>query len=112
MSRIIGKGRAMEMILLGEIISAEKAEQIGLVSRAIPLEELMPLAKEYAAKLAAKGPLAVRLAKAVIHRGADIEIETALFLEKLAQTILIGSEDKQEGTQAFLEKRNPHFTGK
>lgn len=112
LSRIIGKGRAMEMILLGEIISAEKAEQIGLVSRAIPLEELMPLAKEYAAKLAAKGPLAVRLAKAVIHRGADIEIETALFLEKLAQTILIGSEDKQEGTQAFLEKRNPHFTGK
>lgn len=112
LSRIIGKGRAMEMILLGEIISAEKAEQIGLVSRAITLEELMPLAKEYAAKLAAKGPLAVRLAKAVIHRGADIEIETALFLEKLAQTILIGSEDKQEGTQAFLEKRNPHFTGK
>ncbi len=112
LSRIIGKGRAMEMILLGEIITAEKAEQIGLVSRAVPLEELMPLAKEYAGKLAAKGPLAVRLAKAVIHRGADIEMETALFLEKLAQTILIGSEDKQEGTQAFLEKRTPHFTGK
>lgn len=112
LSRIIGKGRAMEMILLGEIITAEKAEQIGLVSRAVPLEELMPLAKEYAGKLAAKGPLAVRLAKAVIHRGADIEMETALFLEKLAQTILIGSEDKQEGTQAFLEKRTPHFSGK
>ncbi|MCK9905537.1 enoyl-CoA hydratase-related protein, partial [Frankia sp. Cpl3] len=91
LSRIVGKGRAMEMILTGEIITAEKAEQISLVSRAVPLEELMSVAKEYAGKIAAKGPLAVRLAKAVINRGADIEMETALFLEKLAQTILIGS---------------------
>lgn len=112
LSRIVGKGRAMEMILTGEIITAEKAEQISLVSRAVPLEELMSVAKEYAGKIAAKGPLAVRLAKAVINRGADIEMETALFLEKLAQTILIGSEDKQEGTEAFLDKRTPRFKGK
>ncbi len=112
MSRIIGKGRAMELILTGDMITAERAEQIGLISRAVPMEELMPLAREYAHKIAAKGPLAARLAKAVIHHGADVEMSTALFLEKLAQTVLMGSDDKLEGTQAFLEKRSPHFTGK
>ncbi|MFY0545601.1 enoyl-CoA hydratase/isomerase family protein [Brevibacillus sp. H7] len=112
LSRIIGKGRAMELILTGDIITAERAEQIGLVSRAVPSEELLPVAKEYAGKIAAKGPLAVRLAKAVIHQGADIEMTSALFLEKLAQTVLMGSDDKQEGTQAFLQKRTPQFTGK
>ena len=112
LSRIVGKGRALEMILTGEIITAERAVEIGLVSRAVPPEELMPAAREYARKIAAKGPLAARLAKAVIHHGADIEMETALFLEKLAQTVLMGTEDKREGTQAFLDKRTPNFQGK
>ncbi|MDF2681771.1 MAG: enoyl-CoA hydratase [Brevibacillus sp.] len=112
LSRIIGKGRAMELILTGEIITAERAEQIGLISRAVPQEELLPVANEYASKIATKGPLAVRLAKAVVHQGADIELGTALFLEKLAQTVLMGSVDKLEGTQAFLEKRKPKFEGK
>jgi enoyl-CoA hydratase len=112
LSRILGKGKALEMILTGDVINAERAEQIGLVSRAVPLEELMPVAREYARKIAAKGPLATRLAKAVIHHGADIEMGTALFLEKLAQTIMMGTEDKREGTQAFLDKRTPNFQGK
>jgi len=112
LSRIVGKGRALEMILTGDIITAERAVEIGLVSRAVPPEELMPAAREYARKIAAKGPLAARLAKAVIHHGADIEMETALFLEKLAQTVLMGTEDKREGTQAFLDKRTPNFQGK
>jgi enoyl-CoA hydratase len=112
LSRIVGKGRALEMILTGDVITAERAEQIGLVSRAVPLEELIPTALEYARKIAAKGPLAARLAKAVIHHGADVEMETALLLEKLAQTVLMGTEDKREGTQAFLEKRPPKFQGK
>ncbi|MFM1651789.1 enoyl-CoA hydratase/isomerase family protein [Brevibacillus sp. B_LB10_24] len=112
LSRIVGKGRAMEMILTGDIITAEKAERIGLVNKVVSLAELLTTAKEYAAKIASKGPLAVRLAKAVVNHGADTEMETALFLEKLAQTILIGSEDKWEGTLAFLEKRTPQFKGK
>jgi enoyl-CoA hydratase len=112
LSRIVGKGRAMELVLTGDIITAEKAEQIGLISQAVPQEELMPLAKDYARKISAKGPLAVRLAKSVIHRGADLDMETALYLEKLAQTILMGSEDKVEGTQAFLDKKVPKFKGK
>jgi enoyl-CoA hydratase len=112
LSRIVGKGRAMELVLTGDIITAEKAERIGLISQAVPQDELMPLAKDYARKIGAKGPLAVRLAKSVIHRGADMDMETALYLEKLAQTILMGSEDKVEGTQAFLDKKIPKFKGK
>jgi enoyl-CoA hydratase len=112
LSRMIGKGRAMELILTGDIVTAERAEQIGLISKAVTTEELMPLAKEYALKIGAKGPLAVRLAKAAVHRGADMDMETALYMEKLAQAILMGSEDKVEGTQAFLDKRVPQFKGK
>lgn len=112
LSRIVGKGRAMELVLTGDIIGAEQAERIGLISRAVPLEELLPATNEYARKIAGKGPLAVRLAKAVINQGADIEMGTALLLEKLAQTILMASEDKGEGTQAFLEKRTAQFQGK
>lgn len=112
LTRIIGKGRTMDLVLTGDIITAEEAERIGIVSKAVPKEELLDTARAYARKIAAKGPLAVRLAKAVVNRGADIEMETALYLEKLAQTILVGSEDKKEGTQAFLEKRQPQFQGK
>ncbi|MBO2535305.1 enoyl-CoA hydratase/isomerase family protein [Rummeliibacillus suwonensis] len=112
LSRIIGKGKAMELILTGEIITAEEAKNIGLVSAAVPQTELMAKAKEYAQKISAKGPLALRLAKAAVNRGADLEMTTALYLEKLSQTILMESKDKLEGTQAFLEKRQPQFKGK
>jgi enoyl-CoA hydratase len=112
LTRIVGKGKAMDLILTGDIITAEEAERIGIVSRAVPHDELLETAKTYARKISSKGPLALRLAKAAVNRGADIEMETALYLEKLAQTILIGSEDKLEGTQAFLEKRPPQFQGK
>lgn len=112
LTRIVGKGKAMDLILTGDIINAEEAERIGLISKAVPQEELLEKAKEYATKISLKAPLALRLAKAAVNRGADIEMETALYLEKLSQTILIGSEDKQEGTQAFLEKRQPQFQGR
>lgn len=112
LSRVIGKGKAMEMILTGDVISAEEAERLHLISKAVPYEDLMEIAKQYARKISLKGPLALRLAKAAVNRGADLEMETALYLEKLTQTILIGSEDKLEGTQAFLEKRTPQFKGK
>ena len=112
LSRIIGKGKAMELILTGDVITAAEAERLNLISKAVPQEELMDAAKEYARRISLKGPLALRMAKAAVNRGADMEMETALYLEKLAQTILIGSEDKLEGTQAFLEKRTPQFKGK
>lgn len=112
LSRIIGKGKAMELILTGDVITSAEAERLNIISKAVPQEELIDTAKEYARKLSLKGPLALRMAKAAVNRGADMEMETALYLEKLAQTILIGSEDKLEGTEAFLEKRTPQFKGK
>ncbi|WP_282172425.1 enoyl-CoA hydratase/isomerase family protein [Cytobacillus firmus] len=112
LSRIIGKGKAMELILTGDVITAAEAERLNLISKAVPQEELIETAKGYARRISVKGPLALRMAKAAVNRGADMEMEAALYLEKLAQTILIGSEDKLEGTQAFLEKRTPQFKGK
>nr|WP_239094298.1 enoyl-CoA hydratase-related protein [Bacillus sp. B15-48] len=112
LARIIGKGRALDMILTGEIITASMAEQIGLVSAAVPMEKLWHVTKTKAEKILAKGPLATRMAKLVINNGYDVDMDTALAIEKLAQTVLFGTEDKNEGTQAFLEKRQANFTGK
>lgn len=112
LSRIVGKGKAMEMILLGDILTAEQAANIGLITRTVDRKRLLDVAKDFACKISEKGPLAVRLAKAAINRGTDIDMDTALYLEKLSQTILMGSEDKREGTKAFLEKRQPQFKGK
>ena len=111
LARIIGKGRALDMILTGEIFTAKQAEDIGLVSKVVPMEELWEAVKEKAEKILAKGPLAVRMAKLVVNHGFDADMETALMIEKLAQAVLFGSDDKNEGTQAFLEKRQALFTG-
>ena len=111
LARIIGKGRALDMILTGEMLTAKKAEEVGLVSKAVPMEELWQTVREKAEKILTKGPLAVRLAKVVINRGFNSDMETALMIEKLAQAVLFGSDDKNEGTQAFLEKRQAVFTG-
>ena len=72
----------------------------------------METAFEYVAKIAKKSPLAVRMAKMIVNKGADIEMDTALRLEKLGQALLMGTEDKNEGTRAFLEKRAPNFKGR
>ncbi|TDK64065.1 enoyl-CoA hydratase/isomerase family protein [Bacillus salipaludis] len=112
LARIIGKGRSIDMILTGEIITAKRAEEIGLVSEVVSMEDLWQAAKAKAEKILAKGPFAVRMAKLVINRGFDTDMDTALLIEKLSQAVLFGSHDKNEGTQAFLEKRQAAFTGK
>jgi enoyl-CoA hydratase len=112
LARMIGKGRAMDMILTGEIISAKKAEEIGLVSTVVPMEDLWETVFNKAMKIMQKGPLAVRLAKLVVNQGFDLDMNTALTLERFAQSILFSSEDKFEGTSAFLEKRTPVYKGK
>lgn len=112
LARIIGKGRAIDMILTGEPVTAQEAEQIGLVSQVVPLEELWVAVLDKANKILRKGPFALKMAKMVIHQGFDIDQKSALLLEKFAQAILFESEDKQEGVTAFLEKRNPMFNGK
>lgn len=109
LSRIVGKGIALDMILTGRIISGMEAERIGLVSEAVPAEKLDYLIEQKAKAIHAKGPIAVKLVKLVVNRGYDIDLETALLIEKMAQTIAFGTEDKVEGTAAFIEKRMPQF---
>ncbi|AQS56328.1 enoyl-CoA hydratase/isomerase family protein [Novibacillus thermophilus] len=112
LARIAGKGKALELILTGDILTAEQAEAAGLVSRTVPREHLLETAKMYADKMKAKAPLALRLAKAAVHYGYEMDVDAALYMEKLSQTVLMGSEDKREGTAAFLEKRKPRFKGR
>lgn len=112
LARLVGKGRALHMILTGEIITAQRAEAIGLVTEVVPKEELWQAVRAKAEKIIAKGPLAIRLAKLTVNRGYDLDMDSALVIEKLAQAVLFGSEDKNEGTQAFLEKRKPCYKGR
>ena len=112
LSRLIGKGRALDMILTGAIINAERAEQIGLVSKVVHSGSLLEETISYTKSIVSKGPLALKLVKAVVHQGFDLNLEAALKLEKLTQAIVFESEDKLEGTTAFLEKRESNFVGK
>lgn len=112
LARIIGKGRALDMILTGAIISADRAEHIGLISKVTEPERLLDEVQEYAQAIITKGPVALRLSKMVVHQGFDLNLESSLMLEKFAQAIVFESEDKLEGTTAFLEKRPANFVGK
>jgi enoyl-CoA hydratase len=113
LQRIVGIGKAKELIFTGDIISAREAKEIGLVNRVVEQpEDLLPAAREMALKIMAKGPVAVSLAKAAINVGADTDINTGLLFEKYAQTIAFSTADRLEGTAAFLEKRKADFKGK
>ncbi len=107
--RIVGKGRALEMILTGKIIDGQEAERIGLVTQSVESNDLKNVTKQLVESILSKGPLALKLAKMVVNQGQDVDLDTALMLEKLAQTVLFASEEKHEGTQAFLEKRRPNY---
>jgi len=112
LARMVGKGKALDIILTGRIIDAEEAYRLSIVSEVVALEELEEKTEEIAEKILAKGPLAVRLAKLAVQTGFDSDQKTGLLIERLAQAILYSTDDKNEGTSAFLEKRNPAFTSK
>jgi enoyl-CoA hydratase len=112
LARLVGKGRAVEMILTGRPVDAEEALHIGLVSRVVPQEDLMDAVREIAGQILSKGPLAVRLAKLAVQAGFETDQRTGQIIERLAQTVLYTSEDKREGTSAFVEKRTPKFKGR
>jgi E-phenylitaconyl-CoA hydratase len=103
---------AMEMLLVGETFGAEKAERWGLVNKVVPQAELMSTALDYARRIAANGPLAVRAAKELALRGQDINLAAGLRMEQLVAQILNASEDVREGAAAFAEKRPPKFSGR
>ncbi len=109
--RRVGIGRARELCFTGDIINAEEALRIGLVNRVLPGSELLAKAREVAATIAAKGPLAIAQCKRILLRGADLPLPTANELEAQAFGTLFGSEDQKEGMKAFLEKRKASFKG-
>lgn len=109
--RIIGLGRAKHLVLTGDAIDAQTALDWGLVSSVVPPDQLLPSALALAERVLSRGPLAIRLAKVALNASARVNLESGLLIETLAQAICFESEDKQEGTTAFLEKRPPAFTG-
>ena len=111
LARLVGKGKALEMILTGNIISGKEAKNIGLVSEIVEPNELSMVVEEYTNKILAKGPLAAKLAKISVNYGTETDMKTGLMIEKLAQSVLMSTEDKSEGVASFLEKRQPNFKG-
>ena len=111
LARLIGKGLALNYILTGDTITAKEALSLGIVSDVTTSEELWETVLSKTQKIIAKGPLAVRLAKLVVNEGNDSSLSAALTIEKLAQSLLFTTEDKQEGTEAFIEKRKPVYKG-
>ncbi len=111
LQRLVGVGKAKELILTGDIIDAAEAERIGLVNKVVEPEQLMAAAGEMAEKIMAKGPVAISVAKAAINVGANTDLFSGLLFERFAQAVAFTTEDRIEGTTAFLEKRNPNFKG-
>ena len=112
LSRIVGRGKAMEMILTGEVIDAQEAHSIGLVHRVIPDDEILTVVMDTAREIASKGPIAVRYAKEAIRKGMDLTLEQGLRLEADLYFLLHTTSDRTEGIKAFQEKRSPRFEGR
>ena len=112
LTRVIGKYKAMDMILTGKMIIAKEAYDNGLVSRVVPNELYLEEAKKVAHEIASKAPLAARIAKESILKSYETALTDGLEFERRNFYLLMSSEDKQEGMKAFLEKRKPEFKGK
>lgn len=109
--RVVGLGRAKEMILTGARWDAKRALEYGLVSEVVPSAELMSAARAMAGRVIGLGPLAVRLAKQALNASSNMPLQSGLAFESMIQAVTYESKDKLEGASAFLEKRPPRFTG-
>lgn len=112
LTRLVGRGVAMEILLTGDAISATEAHRIGLVNRVVPAAELMNEAKKLAQQLASKAPVAARYIIDAVNRGADLPLAHAQVYETTLFGLVSTTEDMREGTKAFLEKRKPEFKGR
>ena len=109
--RLVGKGRALQLLLTGEMIDANEAYRIGLVNRVVPAAELLAATTAMLQTILANGPIAVAHCIEAVNAGYDIPLADALTLEATAFGLLAATDDKREGTRAFLEKRAAKFTG-
>lgn len=112
LTRLVGRGKAKELIATTDMIDAEEAHRIGLLDEIAEPDELMDKAKEIANKVMSKGPIAVSLAKYSVDRGADLPLDVAIDLESQLWAETFATSDQTEGMTAFLEKRKANFTGK
>ena len=112
LTRLVGRGRAQELLLIGDPVSAEEAYRIGLVNRVVSREDLLPEANKLVRKILSVGPVAVRFTLDSVDRGCDIPLEEALEMEADLFGLCFSTQDMREGTKAFLEKRKATFEGK
>jgi enoyl-CoA hydratase len=112
LSRLVGKGFAMQLVLTGEMISADEALRIGLVNEVVAQAELIPRAEAIAQKIIANAPLAIQYAMEAVNHGLELSLAEGLYLEATLFGVCCATEDKTEGTKAFLEKRAAQFKGK
>lgn len=112
LSRLVGRGKALEMIFLGDTLDAAEALKTGLINYLVPENELKTFAHKLAEEMGKKGPIALRYAKEAILKGMDMTLEQGLRLEADLYFLLHTTEDRREGILAFREKRTPHFRGK
>ena len=110
--RLVGKGRALQLILSGEIINAQEAYRIGLVNEVVPNSGLIARAEAILNQVLANAPLGVKYSIEAVNKGLDASVEEGLLLEASLFGVCAGSEDKKEGTSAFLAKRAPKFQGR
>ena len=110
--RVVGMARAAELIFTGDVIDAAEALKLGIVSRVVAPEELLPTVGDLARRIAAGPPMAIRLAKGSLYGNAERDLKSALERETFAQNICFETEDATEGIRAFVEKRAPNFRGR
>ena len=112
LTRLVGMTKSKELIFTGKIVDARTAEQLGILNMVTPADKLKETVRQFAQELASKPPVALRVAKALINKGANIGLDSALALEREGFGVVASSEDLKEGVSAFIEKRKPVFKGK
>jgi enoyl-CoA hydratase len=112
LARLVGPGLAKEMLFTGDRYDAARAREMGLVNYVVPKEELLPVCRDLAGRMARRGPVAVNLTKEAVNQGLQMDLASALALESDLFAVCFASQDRAEGMDAFLQKRQPAFSGK